>query len=523
MPAGTAADVDRAVAAARAAFPRLGGTAAGRARRAPRPAARGAGRPRRTRSPRTIALRARARRSRSPRRVQAGLPLTVLRAYADLAGHGPPSRDRSATRWSCASRSASSARSPRGTTRCTRSWPRSAAALAAGCTVVLKPSELTPLVAYLLFDAVDEAGLPPGVLNLVTGTGPVVGRGDRRPPRRRHGLVHRLHRDRRARSRTLAADRIARVALELGGKSANVILDDADLATAVKVGVGNAFLNSGQTCTAWTRMLVHRDRYDEAVDAGRQGRRRLPARRPVRPRPPGSARWSPPRSGTGSAATSSAASPTAPGWSPAGRTPRCRTAATSSPPTVLADVDPDSDGRPGGDLRPGARRSSRSTTTTRRSRSPTTPGTAWPAASGRPTRTGRSPWPGGMRTGAVDINGGGVQPARPVRRLQAVRHRPRARRARAGRVPARSRRSSDERGRDVRRYGDGGARRRRRGATAGRADRPARARPGRGPGAGPRGRRLPLRPVHGQRHARAAVPAGARARGGRRGGRVGPA
>ena len=63
-----------------------------------------------------------------------------------------------------------------------------------------------------------------------------------------------------------AADRIARVALELGGKSANVILEDADLTRAVKVGVGNAFLNSGQTCTAWTRMLVHRSHYDTAVE-----------------------------------------------------------------------------------------------------------------------------------------------------------------------------------------------------------------------------------------------------------------
>src|SRR4029450_7487028 len=64
----------------------------------------------------------------------------------------------------------------------------------------------------------------------------------------------------------LASDRIARVSLELGGKSANVILADADLTRAVKVGVGNAFLNSGQTCTAWPRMLVHESRYDEAVD-----------------------------------------------------------------------------------------------------------------------------------------------------------------------------------------------------------------------------------------------------------------
>jgi aldehyde dehydrogenase (NAD+) len=139
-----------------------------------------------------------------------------------------------------------------------------APALAAGCTVVLKPSELTPLVAQLLFDAVDEAALPPGVVNLVTGTGPVVGEalaghpdvdmvsftGSTATGRR---IAH------------LAADRIARVALELGGKSANVILPDADLAKAVKVGVGNAFLNAGQTCTAWTRMLVHRSVYADAV------------------------------------------------------------------------------------------------------------------------------------------------------------------------------------------------------------------------------------------------------------------
>jgi aldehyde dehydrogenase (NAD+) len=130
--------------------------------------------------------------------------------------------------------------------------------------VVLKPSELTPLVAYLLFDAADEAGLPPGVLNLVTGTGPVVGAAIAG-----HAGVDMVSfTGSTATGRAVAhaaADRIAKVSLELGGKSANVILDDADLTRAVKVGVGNAFLNSGQTCTAWTRMLVHRDVYDEAV------------------------------------------------------------------------------------------------------------------------------------------------------------------------------------------------------------------------------------------------------------------
>ncbi len=140
-----------------------------------------------------------------------------------------------------------------------------APALAAGCTLVLKPSELTPLTAYLLFDAIDEAGLPPGVVNLVTGTGPVVGEALAGHPG--VDLVSFTGSTATGRRIThLAADRIARVSLELGGKSANVVLDDADLASAVKVGVGNAFLNSGQTCTAWTRMLVHRNRYDEALD-----------------------------------------------------------------------------------------------------------------------------------------------------------------------------------------------------------------------------------------------------------------
>jgi len=114
-----------------------------------------------------------------------------------------------------------------------------AAALAAGCTVVLKPSELTPLVAYLLFDAADEAGVPAGVLNLVTGTGPVVGAAIAGHPD--VDMVSFTGSTATGRAIThAAADRIAKVALELGGKSANVILDDADVTRAVKVGVGNA-------------------------------------------------------------------------------------------------------------------------------------------------------------------------------------------------------------------------------------------------------------------------------------------
>jgi aldehyde dehydrogenase (NAD+) len=103
------------------------------------------------------------------------------------------------------------------------------------------------------------------VLNVVTGTGPVVGAAIAGHPDVDMVSFTGSTATGRAISHA-AADRIARVALELGGKSANVILEDADLTRAVKVGVGNAFLNSGQTCTAWTRMLVARSRYDEAVE-----------------------------------------------------------------------------------------------------------------------------------------------------------------------------------------------------------------------------------------------------------------
>ncbi|HEX6872358.1 MAG TPA: aldehyde dehydrogenase family protein [Micromonosporaceae bacterium] len=140
-----------------------------------------------------------------------------------------------------------------------------AAAMAAGCTVVHKPSELAPLSAYLLAEAADQAGLPAGCYNLVPGLGPVAGEVLVSHPQvdmisftgstaagRRIGV--------------LAAQGVKRVALELGGKSANVALLDADLTAAVKVGVANCLLNSGQTCTAWTRLVVPAQRQEEAVD-----------------------------------------------------------------------------------------------------------------------------------------------------------------------------------------------------------------------------------------------------------------
>jgi acyl-CoA reductase-like NAD-dependent aldehyde dehydrogenase len=130
---------------------------------------------------------------------------------------------------------------------------------------VLKPSEIAPLVAYLLFDVLHEAGLPAGVVNLVPGYGASVGEAIAgHPGIDAVSFTGSVRAGRRVAE--VAARNITRVTLELGGKSANVLLPDADMATAVKVGVANAFLNGGQTCTAWTRMLVHDDQYDDAVE-----------------------------------------------------------------------------------------------------------------------------------------------------------------------------------------------------------------------------------------------------------------
>ncbi len=137
-------------------------------------------------------------------------------------------------------------------------------ALLTGCTVVLKPSEVAPLSAFILAEVVAAADAPPGVFNLVSGDGPTVGEA-----LASHPLVDMVSftGSTRAGRRVaeLASGTIKRVALELGGKSANVILDDADLERAVKAGVSNCYLNSGQTCSALTRMLVPRERLAEAA------------------------------------------------------------------------------------------------------------------------------------------------------------------------------------------------------------------------------------------------------------------
>jgi aldehyde dehydrogenase (NAD+) len=140
-----------------------------------------------------------------------------------------------------------------------------APALAAGCTVVLKPSEVVPLNAFILAEVIESVGLPAGVFNLVTGIGPVVGEAIAAHPG--VDMVSFTGSTRAGRRVSeLAAATVKPVAMELGGKSPNVLLDDADFARAVPDGVAKCFLNSGQTCSALTRMLVPRERLAEVEE-----------------------------------------------------------------------------------------------------------------------------------------------------------------------------------------------------------------------------------------------------------------
>jgi acyl-CoA reductase-like NAD-dependent aldehyde dehydrogenase len=138
-----------------------------------------------------------------------------------------------------------------------------APALAAGCAVVLKPSEVAPFNAFLLAEVIEAAGLPKGVFNLVTGYGAAVGEALVRHPD--VDMISFTGSTRAGkRISELAAQGVKRVALELGGKSPSVVLEDADIASAVKSTVNACYLNSGQTCTALTRLLVPESKYEEA-------------------------------------------------------------------------------------------------------------------------------------------------------------------------------------------------------------------------------------------------------------------
>ncbi|MFE2375872.1 aldehyde dehydrogenase family protein [Streptomyces sp. NPDC059398] len=261
VPAGTPEDVDAAVRAARAAFPAWAATA---------PAARAArigalrdvlvARQDEIAETVTAELGAPLKFSRA---VHAGMPAMVAGSYAELAAAHPFEETVGNSKVLS---------EPVGVVGAITPWnyplhqivAKVAPALAAGCTVVLKPAEDTPLTAQLFAEATAEAGLPAGVFNLVTGLGPVAGQA----LAGHDGVDLVSFTGSTAVGRQIGAvagAAVKRVALELGGKSANVILPSADLARAVAVGVANVMGNSGQTCSAWTRMLVHRDQYDEAV------------------------------------------------------------------------------------------------------------------------------------------------------------------------------------------------------------------------------------------------------------------
>jgi len=139
-----------------------------------------------------------------------------------------------------------------------------APALAAGCTVVLKPSEVAPTTAFILAEVLHDIGLPAGVFNLVTGYGPVVGEVlASHPDVDMVSFTGSTRAGRRVAE--VAAQTVKRVALELGGKSPHVICEDADLEKAVKAGVNECYLNSGQACIAPTRMLAPKAKYEEVV------------------------------------------------------------------------------------------------------------------------------------------------------------------------------------------------------------------------------------------------------------------
>ncbi|MFC0865290.1 aldehyde dehydrogenase family protein [Sphaerimonospora cavernae] len=262
VPAGSPGDVEAAVSAARAAFPSWSSTApAERARFLS--AAAGLLRERADDIAATIATDMGAPLALALK-AQTLMPVGVLESYAELAGRYAFDAGRVGN--------SLIVREPVGVVGAITPWNyplhqiicKVAPAIAAGCTVVLKPSEVAPLAAYALADILHEVGLPPGVFNMVSGRGPVVGEAIAGHPG--VDMVSFTGSTRAGRRvAALAADTVKRVALELGGKSANVILPGADLETAVKAGVAGAYVNSGQTCSALSRMLVHWDFYDEAV------------------------------------------------------------------------------------------------------------------------------------------------------------------------------------------------------------------------------------------------------------------
>ncbi len=259
-------DVDRAVAAARAALPGWSSTSPGE--RAARLAAlRDALEARAEDVARIITIEMGAP-VRLSEKVHVGLPLQILSSYVELLAW-----------YSFESRVGNSlvVREPVGVVGAITSWSQPliqavskvAAALAAGCTVVHKPSEQAPLSAYFLAEIAHEAGLPPGVYNMIPGTGGVVGEA-----LAGHEGVDLVSftgsTSTGTRVAELASTTVTRTILELSGKSAAIVLPDGDLERAVRATVARCFADSGQDCRSLSRLLVHRSQHDEALGLAKE-------------------------------------------------------------------------------------------------------------------------------------------------------------------------------------------------------------------------------------------------------------
>jgi acyl-CoA reductase-like NAD-dependent aldehyde dehydrogenase len=273
------ADVDRAFAAARRAFASWAATPAAARADALRRIATGL-QERRDELAALITAELGAPLEFS-RRVQAGLPVAVLGSMAQLAADLEREEAVGNSRV---------ARLPAGVVAAITPWnyplhqvvAKVAPALAAGCTVVVKPSELCPLSSYLFAEVVGASGLPPGVFQLVPGNGAEVGEALATHPE--VDLVSFTGSTRAGRRvAELAGANLKRMTLELGGKSPCVVLDDADLTRAVQACVASAFQNSGQTCSALTRLIVPRRRLAEATELAVEAARGLRTGDPLDP------------------------------------------------------------------------------------------------------------------------------------------------------------------------------------------------------------------------------------------------
>jgi acyl-CoA reductase-like NAD-dependent aldehyde dehydrogenase len=265
VPDGVAADVDKAAKAARRAFD--GWAATSVEERAKYCTRIGEGLAARMDEIATLVTREAGMPKWLSQIVQAGLPINSFNQAAAQA---------EAYQFEETVGNSLVVREPVGVVGCITPWnyplhqiaAKVAYAMAAGCTVVLKPSEIAPLDAYILAEVIHDVGLPAGVFNLVSGTGPSVGEAISRHPD--IDMVSFTGSTRAGKAIAAAAsETLKRVALELGGKSANILLDDLsdeEFEKAVRDGIGKAYINSGQTCTALTRMLVPRDRLAKAEE-----------------------------------------------------------------------------------------------------------------------------------------------------------------------------------------------------------------------------------------------------------------